>query len=275
MCPGVYGAVPVQYRERPMDNDDVTRRGRDIDYAKPLPEAAIRKGRHRRRVGGQWDELGELQLEFMVAQGLRPEHRLLDVGCGALRAGIRFVDFLQPGRYYGIDINQSLLDAGFERELSDNLRSKLPPDHLRATDRFECDFGVQFDFAIAQSLFTHISLNQIRLCLFRLATVMPPGGRFLASYFEAPQSHPLDKPRAGGRLWSERNAFFYYREDLGFAAQRAPWELRYIGAWGHPRHQHMMEFRRIEVKPPGKLRGRLERAARRMPELLKRHLRQD
>lgn len=109
-----------------MRPDDVTRRGRDIDYAKPLPKAAIRKGRHRTRVGGQWDELGELQLEFMIAQGLRPEHRLLDVGCGALRAGIRFVDYLQPAGYYGIDINQTLLDAGFERELPEHLRSKLP-----------------------------------------------------------------------------------------------------------------------------------------------------
>jgi SAM-dependent methyltransferase len=244
--------------------EEVTRRGRDIDYAKPLPEAAIRRGRHRTRVGGQWDELGELQLEFMIAQGLRPEHRLLDVGCGALRAGIRFVDYLDPGGYYGIDINQTLLDAGFEHELPDDLRSKLPRDHLLATERFDCDFGVQFDFAIAQSVFTHISLNQIRLCLFRLADVMPPGARFLASYFEAPRSHPLDEPRARGRLWTERNAFFYYRDDLRFAAERAPWELRYIGAWGHPRHQRMMEFRRIEARPPRKPRGRLERAARRM-----------
>jgi SAM-dependent methyltransferase len=257
-----------------MRHDDVTRRGRDIDYAKPLPKAAVRKGRHRKRVGGRWDELGALQLEFMVAQGLQPEHRLLDVGCGALRAGIRFVDYLQPSGYYGIDINETLLDAGFEHELPHHLRSKLPRDHLRATDRFDCDFGVQFDFAIAQSVFTHMSLNQIRLCLFRLADVMPPGGRLLASYFEAPRSHPLDQPRARGRLWTERNAFFYYRDDLRFAAQRAPWELRYIGAWGHPRHQRMMEFRRIQPKPPPKLRGWLARASRRTVTVLKRHLRQ-
>jgi hypothetical protein len=158
-----------------VSDDDLTRRGRDIDYGKPLSVRAIRKGRHRTRVGGQWDELGELQLEFMIAQGLRPEHRLL-------------------------------LAAGYEHELTEELRDKLPREHLRATDRFDCDFGVEFDFAIAQSLFTHISLNQIRLCLFRVASAMPPGGRFLASYFEAPRSHPLDQSRANGRLWTERNA---------------------------------------------------------------------
>ena len=246
-----------------MANDDLTRRGRDIDYAKPLSQASIRKGRHRTFVGGQWDVLGELQLQFMIAQGLRPEHRLLDVGCGSLRAGSRFVDYLRPGGYHGIDINSTLLDAGYEQELSDALRAKLPRGQLFATDRFDCDFGVQFDFAIAQSVFTHISLNQIRLCLYRLAQVMTPGGRFLASYFEAPRSHPLDQPRAGGKHWTERNAFFYYRRDLRFAAQRAPWTLHYIGQWGHPRQQRMMEFRRIDPNPPAEPRNRLKRARRR------------
>jgi SAM-dependent methyltransferase len=246
------------------------RRGRDIDYGKPLSEAAVRKGRHRRRVGGQWEELGSLQAEFMIAQGLRPGHRLLDVGCGALRAGVRFVDYLDPYDYYGIDINQTLLDAGYEQELSDDLRQKLPRDHLRATDRFDCDFGVQFDFAIAHSLFTHISLNHIRLCLFRVAKVMPPGGRLLASYFQAPPTHPVDESRAAGRLWTERNAYFYYRRDLRYAAQWAPWEVRYIGEWGHPRQQRMMEFRRIDGPPPRERRDTPEREPRGLPKLFRR-----
>jgi SAM-dependent methyltransferase len=245
--------------------EDAHRRTRDIDYAEPLSEEAIRDGRHRKRVGGMWDELGALQLEFMIAQGLRPEHRLLDVGCGSLRAGVRFVEHLAPGGYYGIDINESLLDAGYEHELATELRDKLPRDQLRATERFDCDFGVPFDFAIAQSVFTHISLNQIRLCLFRVAKVMPPGGRFFASYFEAPRDHPLDEPRADGALWTERNAFFYYRRDLRYAARGMPWEVRYLGDWGHPRHQLMMEYRRLEAVPRAKKPpSRLQRLRRRL-----------
>jgi SAM-dependent methyltransferase len=257
-----------------MADGSVIRRSHDIDYAKPLSEADIRQGRHRTRVGGQWDAVGELQLEFMIGQGLRPEHRLLDVGCGALRAGVRFVDYLQPGGYYGIDINQSLLDAGLDRELSDQLRAMLPREHLRATDRFDCHFGVQFDFAIATSLFTHISLNQIRLCLYRVAKVMPPDARLFASYFEAPRFHPLDESLADGRLWTERDAFFYYRQDLRFAAQGTPWKLRFMGAWGHPRNQRMVEFRRVE-RPSRTPRDRLARATQRMPQLLPGRLRQN
>ena len=247
--------------------------GRDIDYERPLPASYFERGGHRDRVGGQWDELGELQLRFMIEQGLEPTHRLLDVGCGALRAGRRFADYLEPGGYYGIDINEGMLDAGYEMELSDDLRAKLPRDHLRATNRFDCDFGVAFDFAIANSLFTHISLNHIRLCLYRVAKVTAPGGRFLASYFEAPRDHPVDEPRGNGRLWTERNAFFYYRRDLRYAARGSPWELRYIGGWDHPRHQRMMEFTRIDPDlptadpPPADPPTRVQRALQRVRSL--------
>ena len=69
-----------------------------------------------------------------------------------------------------------------------------PRDHLRATDRFDCDFGVKFDYAIAQSVFTHVSLNHIRLCLYRVARQMQPEGRIFATFFEAPASGPLSIP---------------------------------------------------------------------------------
>jgi SAM-dependent methyltransferase len=222
----------------------------EVDYAKPFTTEQVRAGGHRVRAGGLWDELGELQLAFLVAQGLEPSSLLLDVGCGPLRAGIRFVDYLEAGHYYGLDVNASLLDAGYDVELPKNLRAKLPRDHLRATDRFDCDFGVEFDFAIAQSLFTHISLSQVRLCLYRVAHAMRPGGRLFATFFEAPAAFALDgvldgdNPRRKDKF-TERNPFWYWPGDLEWAASFAPWEFRYIGDWNHPRGQKMAEFRRV------------------------------
>ena len=233
---------------------------RDIDYGAPLRKGAVERGGHRKRVGGLWERMGHRQLRFLQHRGLRPEHKVLDVGCGALRAGVQLVDYLDPGNYYGVDINGMLLEAGYEEELTDDLRAKLPRDSLRATDRFDVDFGVRFDYAIAQSVFTHISLNQIRLCLYRVANVMPPGGRFFASFFEAPGSHPLDRSQNDGRRWTERNVFFYYQGDLEWAAGCAPWEFRYIGRWHHPRGQRIVEFRR---QPTPKRFLPLRRIARR------------
>jgi SAM-dependent methyltransferase len=201
------------------------------------------------RAGRLWRRMGKLQLKFLVAQGLEPSSRLLDVGCGPLRAGVRFVDYLEPGNYYGVDINESLLDVGYEVELPVELRPKLPRDHLRATDRFDCDFGVKFDFAIAQSLFTHTPLNDIRLCLYRVAAQMTVGGRFFATFLEAEPGFPVDGVLDAGvegkhAKYGERNPFWYWPSDLEWAASFSPWRFRYIGDWNHPRDQKIVEFTR-------------------------------
>jgi len=217
------------------------------DYKAPFTKEEIEAGKHRRRVGGKWHRLGKLQLEFLKSVGLQPDHYLLDVGCGALRGGIRFVDYLEPAHYYGIDINDTLLDAGYRKELKKRHREKLPRENLRAVDRFEADFGVQFDYALAQSVFTHVSLNHIRLALFQVAKVLKPGGKFYATFFEAPDDLPLDGVLPIGKgLLQETNSYWYYRDDLRWACSFGPWEYRYIGDWNHPSKQQMVEYTRTE-----------------------------
>jgi len=45
----------------------------------------IKAAGHRRYVGGMWEEIGQLQFDYLVSQGLRPEHVFCDVACGSLR----------------------------------------------------------------------------------------------------------------------------------------------------------------------------------------------
>lgn len=201
-------------------------------------------GKHRKFVGGYWEESGPKQLAFLRQHGLEPGHRFLDVGCGSLRAGRLLSEYVEPGHYYGIDINHSLIVAGYDTELDDAARARLPSRNLRATDRFDADFGVQFDMAIAQSVFTHVSLNWIRLCLARVSQVMAPGGKFYATFFEMPNDFPIDGVGKTGNRFTERNAYWYYRQDLRWAARRSPWDVRYIGKWGHRAGSRMVEFTR-------------------------------
>ena len=205
-------------------------------------EEEVAAGKHRGFVGGFWDEMGRIQLEFLIGQGLTPDRRFLDVGCGSFRAGRHLVSYLDPGNYYGIDISADVIETGYQVELDDAGRDRLPLANLRMTDRFDADFGVRFDMAIAQSVFTHVSLNHVRLCLHRVAKVMKPGGKFYATFSERPQDYPVDGIR--GRSYTERNAFWYYRRDLRYAAARTPFDFRYIGEWGHARKQRMVEYTR-------------------------------
>jgi SAM-dependent methyltransferase len=239
----------------------------DYSGRKFTPEQ-IAAGMHRKFIGGHWETHGQHQLDFLRAQGLQPKHKFLDVGCGSLRAGRLLTEYLDPGNYYGIDANIELLEVGYEQELTDAQRARLPITNLRMNDRFDGDFGVKFDMAIAQSVFSHVSLNHVRLCLFRVASVMAPGGKFYTTFFEQPRKTPIDtiiaKPNRKPRM-TERNLFWYYASDLEWASSFAPWQYRYIGEWGHPVGQHIVEFTRLadDSRAPAAPSSRLQAVTKR------------
>ena len=104
-------------------------------YDRQLTQEQINAGRHRDMVGGMWEEIGRLQFEFLRARGLKPGHRLLDIGCGSLRGGIHAIKYLDTGNYYGLDINPSLIEGGRHELRLAGLTHKNP--HLAASDRFE------------------------------------------------------------------------------------------------------------------------------------------
>lgn len=212
--------------------------------------AVVRRGDHRGFVGGMWDELGSLQLEFLIEQGVTPETKLLDVGCGCLRGGIHFVRYLDIGNYYGIDISQALLDAGYDVELAAaGLQGRMPRANLNCNSGFDADmFGVKFDVAIAQSVFTHLPLNHFKICMARAAGYVRPGGMFYATVFLAPDDSDWTRPitHAPGGIVTRPDAdpFHYQQTDIAYVAADLPWSLLEIRDWGHPRNQKMAIFRR-------------------------------
>lgn len=225
------------------------------DYTRDLSAEEVARGKHREWVGGRYDtEYGKTQVDFLQAHGLRPEHTVIDMGCGSFRGGRYTIDYLDPNNYYGVDANQSVMQAGYDHELTDEQRAKVPTENLRANERFDADFGVKFDYGIAQSVFTHVSLNHVRLCLYRLAKVMEPGAKFYATFFEQRPNTDLDFIRStarGKQKFSEQNVFWYYRRDMKWAASFSPWKMNYIGDWGQPAGQKMIEYIRIEPVQSG------------------------
>lgn len=214
-------------------------------YGRQLSETEIVAKEHRDFVGGLWDELGLLQIDFMKERGLAPTHELVDIGCGALRGGIHFMRYLEPGHYYGIDINSSLIEAGKKEIQEAGLADKQP--HLLVNAKFEFGlFGRLFDYAIAQSVFTHLPINHIVRCLAEVRKVLKPEGAFFATFFEAPSAAHLDQiVHAQGGIVTNYDAdpFHYSFQEIGWMAQIAGMRVDLIGEWKHPRDQQMLVFR--------------------------------
>ena len=204
-------------------------------------------------VGGMWNEIGKLQFDYLVSQGLKPGHRLLDVGCGCLRGGIHFIRYLANGHYHGVDKNEYLLHAGRDKELP---LAGLADRQVALVCRDDFDFshfGVSFDFALAQSVFTHLPWNSILRCLAQIQTVLASDGRFYATFFEdvdgLHKASPLEHSPGNIITYPDSNPYHYEFSVFQDLAHRTGLRVENIGEWNHPRAQRMMAFRH-EIHAP-------------------------
>jgi hypothetical protein len=199
-------------------------------------EAGVQELGRRGYVGGMWDEIGRLQFDYLVAQGLRPEHVLLDIACGSLRAGVHFIPYLNAGNYLGVEKEAALVERGLEHELPPEVRDARTPE-LLVNSEFEFErLSKRPDFAMAQSLFTHLPPDPIELCLSRLRGVASPGLRFYATFFEV--RRPVTNLGRPHDHW----AWFYTKREMRQMGARTGWDATYIGDWNHPREQMMMLY---------------------------------
>jgi SAM-dependent methyltransferase len=126
-----------------------------------------------------------MQLAVLLLQGLRPESRVLDVGCGCLRAGYWLMHFLDPGCYFGIEPDLDVLRAGLEVIMEPDVLERAMPRFSQRDDFDFREFGVDFDFVLARSIWTHASKSQIERMLDEFLSVGRPGAVMLASYLPA------------------------------------------------------------------------------------------
>ena len=204
--------------------------------SRPTGAAGVALLGHRDYVGGRWEEIGKLQFEFLVANGLRPEHVLLDVACGSLRAGVHLIPYLQPGHYWGLEKEAELIAAGLERELDPSIRSSHQPRFLTNAEFDASGVDRSIDYIWIHSLFTHLPLSEIQRCLRNLNAMASPTTVCYATYFET------TKARSNHDQAHDHETFFYTREELARCACEAGWSCEFLGDWGHPRGQHMMRL---------------------------------
>jgi len=122
--------------------------------------------------------------------GLTPTSKVLDIGCGVLRAGYWLIHFLEPGSYCGIEPSRERLDVG--------IRTMLEPQTYAAKRRrFDTNanfdtsvFGETFDYFLAYSIWTHASKSQILVMLDGFLRDSKPDAVFLTTFLPAGWRHP-------------------------------------------------------------------------------------
>lgn len=145
---------------------------------------------------GDYKAIGlEFRRLFTEYGGLKPAHRVLDVGCGTGRMAAPLTAYLSAeGQYEGIDIVKRGIDW-----CEENITPRFPNFHFRHVDikneaynpdgvyhastyRFPFESG-SFDFVFLTSVFTHMFPADMENYLGEIARVLKTGGSCLITFF--------------------------------------------------------------------------------------------
>lgn len=172
--------------------------------------------------GADFASTGREFLEhFQRLSGLRPDHSVLDVGCGIGRMAIPLADYLDGGSYAGFDVGRAMIRwcrrhvsserATFEFAWAPVYNAKYNPfGDLSATEfRFPYP-DASFDFAFATSLFTHLLRDETRHYLAETGRVLRPGASCLLTFF-------LLTPESESEIAAGRAALPFVHEIDGMA----------------------------------------------------------
>lgn len=121
---------------------------------------------------------GECQLQLLKWSGLRPNHNLLEIGCGCLNGSRPIINYLDPGKYVGIDPNVSLIETGIQQQAIDQEKNA----RFLIRDDFDGRLaGRKFDYIFAHSVLSHAAHWQLSRFLCACRMIIAKEGIVLAS----------------------------------------------------------------------------------------------
>ncbi len=147
---------------------------------------------------------GEYLAYLKLLCGLKPGHRLVDIGCGCGLmcldvTGNSLIEYLGPyGQYLGVDI-----DRGLVKWCSKRVSKKHPICWFIATKSLP--LRGQFDVVLCKSLFTHLLPDETIKYLKMIRDMLVPGGSCLSTWFLL----------SAGARWTDRSKYKFKYADTG------------------------------------------------------------
>ncbi|MBV9571541.1 MAG: class I SAM-dependent methyltransferase [Alphaproteobacteria bacterium] len=205
----------------------------------------------------QYDFMGATQFRLLCSLGLRDDHKVLDFGCGSLRAGRLLIPYLRPGHYFGIEPNHWLVEDAIANQLGqDIVRIKRP--QFSNSDRFDATvFDEKFDFIVAQSIFSHAGPDLTLRALTSFSACLNAGGLCAVTFIEG------EGGIASG--WVYPGCTRYTREAIHRLASDANLECMAV-SWFHPRQSWYLLARETSAFPSQGEARLLHGAVLRSPE---------
>jgi cyclopropane fatty-acyl-phospholipid synthase-like methyltransferase len=175
-----------------------------------------------------YDLIAAMTFNLLTTLGLRQHHSLLDIGCGSLRIGRLLIPYLNRGKYFGLEPNQWLVEEGIRRELGESLvEIKRPTFLFSDSPETISQAQISFDFAVAQSIFSHSGLDLIKGWLSAVSRSLAQDGAFVATFLPGEEDSPCNG-------WIYPECVNYQPATLERAAAEMNLQFTILD-WKHPR----------------------------------------
>ena len=185
-----------------------------IDFYADRMDGFQKSGSANRPLSEAYLEGGRQDAQYMIKHGLKPNHTMLDYGCGVMRTGVPVIQYLAEGQYIGVDISEERIDMGRRLARSHGITK----DQYRAFKVTDCllreieDDSV--DFAWALSVINHMPEPDIRTAFKSMSRVLKPDGQFLFIFNVGDKARRMRikdwwYPEADMRRWCEEGGLTF------------------------------------------------------------------
>ncbi len=144
---------------------------------------------------------GEYYLEFMRNHGLKPEHRVLDFGCGYGRAAIPLLKFLNAGNYIGSELCDKRIELAEEWVTREGLDNKEPQFVISTDNSMPYLQDKSIDVFWTYSVFTHVPEKEVHQILEALKRILRPKGVIYFNYCAPMEGSPPPPPTLEDFYW--------------------------------------------------------------------------
>ena len=190
-----------------------------------------------------WEPHQRFMFDFILKEGLKPEHYLIDLGCGPLSVGLALIPYLEKGHYFGVDIRESAIAEAYRQVAKAGLAKMNPSLIVSSTFGAEELGDLAVDYVLASAVIYHLLDEQADKCFIEVAKRLKDDGVFCCNVNTVvPESRWYEFP------FVCRSIDFY--KALGERYGLVMKAVKKLSELGYPeslpaKSNHMLEFRKI------------------------------
>jgi cyclopropane fatty-acyl-phospholipid synthase-like methyltransferase len=157
------------------------------DYYVEMTTARLRRGSHHPALGerARPTRAPTELLDILLTHGLKPEHVVVDYGCGSFRLGKALIEYLAPGNYWGLDVTDEFFSTGMELLEPELKLTKRPHAHVITSENLAVARDARPDFIISWHVCSKVPPARLPDYFGKITSLMGPGSLALVHFPEA------------------------------------------------------------------------------------------